>query len=236
MVSYSHGAAELYQYSLICLNIYWMNYNRNVNTQFPQEESWFSVFDDPMKHDVPYRLSYLAAFYLPALHLIFTALCIYFFFPVAIYCINFLRDWMYDAVQPPLLQYTCYSSYHHFCLISHRHHFFKWAFPCLNPTSHHPFIVLCHPSLSLPRLQGAVPFIWPPVHLLYLSWLQSEDQKDNHGSVQVTDSLFSVLFLTLTFPACSSSSQVLVWYLPGAWLSPLPCLVSLPATVSISLH
>lgn len=94
---------------------------------------------------------------------------------------------------------------------------------CLNPTIT-PIcliIVLCHPSPSLlmspPTMQGAVPLIWPSVHLIHLSWLQSEDQEDSHGSVQVTNS-FSVLLLNLSnSSACYFSPLVLVWNPTDAW-------------------
>ena len=86
---------------------------------------------------------------------------------------------------------------------------------------HHtrPIMSLCFPppppALHVPlRLQGAVPLIWPSVHLIHLSRLQSEDQEDSHGSVQVTNSSLSLssFWLFPTFPACSFFPLVLVWH------------------------
>lgn len=52
-------------------------------------------------------------------------------------------------------------------------------------------------SLCPFQLQGTAPLIWPFVHLIHLSRLQSEDQKDSHGSVQVTNTFLFILFLTV---------------------------------------
>lgn len=69
------------------------------------------------------------------------------------------------------------------------------------------------------QLQDAVPLIWPSVHLTHLSWLQSEDQEDCHGSVQVTNALLSVSLLAISVPLSCLFFFLLLWYLTDAWLS-----------------
>lgn len=84
-----------------------------------------------------------------------------------------------------------------------------------HPSNHVSVFSSTPPSLHVPlRLQGAVPLIWPSVHLIHLSRLQSEDQEDSHGSVQVTNSSLSLssFWLFPTFPACSFFPLVLVWH------------------------
>lgn len=74
------------------------------------------------------------------------------------------------------------------------------------------------------QLQDAVPLIWPSVHLTHLFWLQSEDQEDCHGSVQVTNALLSASLLAISvLLSCLfffSSAMILNWCM--TFLSTLP--------------
>lgn len=96
-----------------------------------------------------------------------------------------------SPLEPSSISVTCPTCISHFCL---------------NPaiTTIHLIVFFCviHPSVSSCslQLQGTVPLIWPSVHLIHLSWLQSEDQEDSHGSVQVTNSSLSLSFLSVSFP------------------------------------
>lgn len=109
--------------------------------------------------------------------------------------VSYLVDWTYAAVPSPTCRLPISPHTHthnHPSIISLR------ATPDLAHTSQPrialidvtPVLCVCAVPVSLCplRLQGPAPLIWPSLHLIHLSRLQSEDQKDRHGSVQVTSS------------------------------------------------